>query len=604
MDDTMRRNPHPEPDMAENLTSEETLTRLAQSRVATHLLRFSEGVVAAATHEDEVTALEHISDLVDGPIYRVAALTYALALPEGCADLPERLAARLGGCEPPELTALPAPEDEVAGIGPRHDALTIMGSLAQSDESLPGGRRVVIDARYAAAAAEATAARIEAVVAEFEARLSAQRDDAGHAERLERIESRLAALDAQGEKIDRIAAALEDRPADREPDADAGRLERIEAALEALSARSAHVEQALAAVAGADARIDALAEEIRARSDASSIEALSQRLDAVFEGVSNLSAAPTADGADMGALVDEVRAAGAALHSAADLGARFDALSDAVASLRTERAGELETATGLVAALRDLAERPSDAPGEPGDSAEIAAIAASLQEALARMEAQTDRLNDAATGNAERIDAVADLARRAAEAAESARIEALRDDLTALSHEVRAFADRAQGGHDLRRERESLSRILFSLQTSVSRLDGEVSRLLEAGIGGADDATLERLDALAEAIAPLTEGVAQAHSATMLGADHAAAVVGLVQGLRDEVAAMHAMQARHMETVARDADAEAGAGDALMDRVSATLAEFLARMERFEQGRAAAAPRPASLLAGRSGRSL
>jgi hypothetical protein len=550
MTQTMRRHPNPDSDMTNHPDGEETLMRLAQAGVATHLLRFGDAVIAAATMADEVTALEHLSELAPGPIFRIAPLTYALALGEGADALPEELAARLGGCEPPELTALPAPDPDAQPIGARRDALTIMGALAQPDDLAGAGRAVAIDARFAAAAAEATAERIGALVADFEARLAgaAAQDVA----RLEAVEAKLDAVGALDARLARIETALEGLAAAR-PDAAAGGAEMGGAAVGALDARLERIEAALAEARGADGGDSA------------------QRLEAAL-------AAQAADAAERLGRIEAALEQAAAAGPVADGFGLAEAVTEAVARLEAAREAGAAELAALADALRGI---------EGADGATDAAA-----EALARVEA---RLDEMAAARPEGADAVAALALRAAEAAEAARDAGLKDEVAELARELRAQGEKGAGGVDLRRERESLTRLVFSLQTAVSRLDGEVSRLIEAGLGGADADLAEHLVALSDAVAPLAEGLSDIRSAAALGADHAAAVVGMAQAVRDELTGLRATQARVAEALE-----QGGGADALMEQVSATLAEFLARMERFETQRAA--PRPASLLAGRAGR--
>jgi hypothetical protein len=60
----------------------------------------------------------------------------------------------------------------------------------------------------------------------------------------------------------------------------------------------------------------------------------------------------------------------------------------------------------------------------------------------------------------------------------------------------------------------------------------------------------------------------------------------MVQRVREECAELHGLHGRYLENQNDDA------AEALMDRVSATMAEFLARLERAEAQRGGA-PRPA-----------
>jgi hypothetical protein len=156
----------------------------------------------------------------------------------------------------------------------------------------------------------------------------------------------------------------------------------------------------------------------------------------------------------------------------------------------------------------------------------------------------------------------------------------------AVLQQLRALADRPIGA-DLRRERETLTRLSFSLQTVASRLETEVTRLLDADLReeGPDlDAALKPvLAGLSEVSARLGD----VESATGLSADHAASLVEMVQRVREECAELHGLHGRYLETQNDDA------AEALMDRVSATMAEFLARLERAEAQRAGGAPRPA-----------
>jgi hypothetical protein len=797
--ETMRRTPHPEPDMAEHPTAEETLMRLAQSRVATHMLRFSDAVIEAANMDDEVAALEQLSELVEGPIYRLSPLTYAFALTDGADTLGAALAERLGGCEAPEVTALPtspAPEELPA---PRRDALTMMGALAAPHGPLGAGGRVVIDARFAAAAAEATAERIDALVRDLESRLAALPAPEDHAARLDRIEARLEALAEFGaapiagdaDRLSRIEAALESlaarAAAPSEVDA---RLERIEAALsgldglavdiravgEARGLESALVEElravaarpvanidlhaereglsrlstalqtmlsrmdaeitrlvdaqtagpatapaetdpavlerldalssavaALGEVRGSDAEpLDDLVAQLRAIAErpianidfhvereglsrlstalqtmlsrmdaeitrlvdaqtatpatapAEADPAVLERLDALSSAVAALGEARGADAEPLDDLVAQLRAiaerpianidfhvereglsrlstalqtmlsrmdaeitrlieAQTASPTASAIAApteadpaildRLDALSEVVALLAQGRDVERDETESLVARMREIAERPVANIDLVVEREGLTRLSAALQTMLSRMDAEITRLVEAAQGDAGgKLDAVADLARRAAEAAEAARPDGLRDEFAALAGEVRALAEKSGGG-DLRRERESLMRLAFSLQTAVSRLDGEVTRLIEAGLGGGDGdgAVLARIEALAEAVAPLGRSLSEIESASALGADHAGALVDLVQAVREDLAELHGLHGRYFEAL--DQSGGLGAGEDLMERISATLAEFLARMERFETQRiGGGGPRTAVGLGGRLGR--
>jgi hypothetical protein len=700
--ETMRRTPHPEPDMAEHPTAEETLMRLAQSRVATHLLRFSDAVIAAANMDDEVAALEQLSELVEGPIYRLSPLTYAFALTDGADTLGAALAERLGGCETPDVTALPTPPAPEALPAPRRDALTMMGALAAPDDPLCAGGRVVIDARFAAAAAEATAERIDGLVRELEARLAALPAPEDHAARLDRIEARLAALAeagaaplaGDGDRLSRIEASLEALVARAAAPSDAeARLERIEAALsgfdglaaeiravgEARGLEGALVDEIRAVAARPVANIDLHAEreglsrlstalqtmlsrmdaEITrlveaqtaapATAPAEADPAVLERLDALTSAVAALGEPRAADAEPLDDLVAQLRAiaerpvANIDLHAereglsrlstalqtmlsrmdaeitrlveaqtaapAATAGPaqadpailhRLDALSEVVALLAQGRAVERDETEALVTRLREIAERPVANIDLVVEREGLTRLSAALQTMLSRMDAEITRLVEAAEGDAGgKLDAVAELARRAAEAAEAARPDGLRDDFAALAGEVRALAEKSGGG-DLRRERESLMRLAFSLQTAVSRLDGEVTRLIEAGLGGGDGAVLARIEALAEAVAPLGRSLSEIESASALGADHAGALVDLVQAVREDLAELHGLHGRYFEAL--DQSGGLGAGEDLMERISATLAEFLARMERFETQRLGGGTRAAVGLAGRLGR--
>lgn len=756
----------PETPMPEPMSADETLTRLARSRVATHLMRFSDQVMAEASMDDEVLALEHLSDLLNGPIYRVAPLTYAFECKEDHEALARNLAIRLGGCEPPVIEALPTPDDAPTGAFQR-DALTLMTAFARPDDSFSDGRRLVIDARAALAAADVTATRIDEMVARLEARLAETLADRGMAnddadeateQRLARIEEALTALAARApeagadpEQIARIETALAELSG-REPGGDAEAIARIEGALAerdaaiaaaveglarveavlaeaaaapapeglgaALDDRLAAIEAALGASAPTDPALTGRLDRIEAALAAPD-ETMAARLDAieaalsapaegagfdgsVFDGALNalmerLAALETAVSAADPAMIERLAALEAAVAAPADvsgLDASVGAMADRLAAIETavaapatadpviierlaaleaafeatqarpapapttdpELTGRLdrldaaldrllgvqtaavEAATGVGPALttaldrlsaiettlaaqpagdpaalaeriedmagelRALAERPTPAPDMARERDALTRLSSALQTTIGRMDAGIDRIAAAGEGAAGVVVARIDALERSVRAQPAPGADAA-PAIAALTDEVRALADRAGGGLDLRRERESLSRLSFSLQTAVSRLDGEVSRLIEADLGGGA-ALAEQFAALGDSLAPLAERLEAIEAAGALSADHSGALVELVQSVREECAELHGLHGRYFEALGAAEQGRGVEGEDLMDRISGTLAEFLARLERFEAQRAPAAPaRPAaSLLASRLGR--
>ncbi|MFN3615858.1 MAG: hypothetical protein ACK4WC_15045, partial [Rubrimonas sp.] len=397
------------------------------------------------------------------------------------------------------------------------------------------------------------------------------------------------------------------------------------AALNAMADRLAGLEAAVAAsadVSGVESSVNAMAERLSAIETAVAAPATSDP--AVIERLAALEAAfaaaqdRPAAGAELGDGLDRLDATlerllgaqAAAVEAAAGvapaLATALERLSAIETTLAAQPKADPEALTArieeMAAELRALADRPAPAPDMSRERDALARLSAALQTTLGRMDAEVDRIAAAGEGAAGVVVARIDALERAVRAQPGAAAETAAAG-AALTDEVRAMADRAGGGLDLRREREALSRLSFSLQTAVSRLDGEVSRLIEADLG-AGAALAEQFAAVADSIAPLADRLQAIEAAGALSADHSAALVELVQSVREECAELHGLHGRYFEAIGAAEQDRGVEGEDLMDRISGTLAEFLARLERFEAQRAApVAPRPAaSLLASRLGR--
>ncbi len=360
---------------ARPLPQGDPLAALGRAGVATHAVRFDAERAAVARLADEARVLEALADIVEGQIFRLAPLAYAVRLGgDSAADaaLKAALTERLGvdAATVERIAAEPAPHE---------DAAALLSAFAAG----PAPRTRVIDAPAAVAAAERAADRIGALAAEAQGRMQAATADI--AERLERVEVTVAAAPPPadgdlGERLERIEAALEHlRP---RPDATAAAdgagvaeaVARLDACAERLTAAAEAAEDMPRRLATIETALERLAAAVPPESGDAALES---RLDALAETLDALAAksSPTM------ALSAEREGFGRALFSLQTLVARmegefarideagdaFAPLADRFAGLAESLAAALEAAEAGAATLtaaRHAAEGAAEAAGK------------------------------------------------------------------------------------------------------------------------------------------------------------------------------------------------------------------------------------------------
>ena len=427
--------------------TDDLVARLTRAGVISHLVRLPGE--PACLEQDAVSAL---LSRVGHSIFRIAPFLYGVQLAGAGEDPAEGLAGELSAMlNDTEVEVTRTCEAPVEGLG--EAAILLLRALPEGVAAAGGGDlRAVIDAGYAARAAELTAERIDAAAAgagdagrsalesllarlgALEERLAmAAPDLSGLEARLDGLERRLTTragtdgaetregLEAVAARIERRLAALETRLLED----GAGLPDRLEAGLAALGERVAGLAPAETVTGGLDA--------------------LATRIAGVEAGLPGDVSAALARIEDGLAAERDARAAGPA---PAEIAERLAAV-EAVLARQAEAGAGAETDPALArieAGFADLADRVAALPpaGEGVDALaeRLGAVEATLADLPGRVEAAVVGLADRFAAEDAAAIPLGELAARVEQAAEQG--PALATDLARLTEEVAGLSARLE----------------------------------------------------------------------------------------------------------------------------------------------------------------